>query len=191
MCLLQARSRLVEVLETVEGSEEEDGSERDLKFYEEIDADKHVRNKVGQRDNRIHGITDMYEDRQNIKDQEHQRDRRMQRELELEDDRQDLRGQVRFLKEANKKVLIQNQKLMNEVEKTSFELQASRAKVVFFIYIYQLFSSLHPLIFFFATFKMRTQKHSTCIYQLPFHFQRFKIPTKLTRCYSLNFSFRC
>ncbi|WAR30992.1 CCD18-like protein [Mya arenaria] len=36
---------------------------------------------------------------------------------------------IRFLKEANKKVLIQNQKLMNEVEKTSIELQASRAKV--------------------------------------------------------------
>ena len=66
---------------------------------------------------------------ENHTDQEHLRDRRLQRELDFDEDRQDVRGQVRFLKEANKKVLIQNQKLMNEVEKTSFELQASRNKV--------------------------------------------------------------
>ena len=71
----------------------------------------------------------MNENHTDMKDQEHLRDRRLQRELDFDEDRQDVRGQVRFLKEANKKVLIQNQKLMNEVEKTSFELQASRNKV--------------------------------------------------------------
>ena len=123
---MQARSRLTlaGVLETVEGSEE-DGSERDLRLFGDYDADKDGRIKLNQRDNRIHGTADMYENREQMKDQEQPRDRRAQRETDFED----LRGQVRFLKEANKKVLIQNQKLMNEVEKTSFELQASRAKV--------------------------------------------------------------
>ncbi|XP_052220166.1 coiled-coil domain-containing protein 18-like isoform X2 [Dreissena polymorpha] len=46
-----------------------------------------------------------------------------------DEERSDGRAKVRFLKEANKKVLIQNQKLMNEVEKTSYDLQAARAKV--------------------------------------------------------------
>ena len=121
---MQARSRLTlaGVLETVEGSEE-DGSERDLRLFGDYDTDKDGRSKL--RDNRIHGTADMYENREQMKDQEQPRDRRAQRETDFED----LRGQVRFLKEANKKVLIQNQKLMNEVEKTSFELQASRAKV--------------------------------------------------------------
>lgn len=117
---LQARSRLAEVLETAEQSDEEGG---DYKLYKKPDTTKDPRTRVSQRERRVHSEPDMYED------QDQPRDRKLQRELDFDDDRQDLRGQIRFLKEANKKVLIQNQKLMNEVEKTSYELQASRNKV--------------------------------------------------------------
>lgn len=119
----QARSRLAGVLETAEQSDEEE------RRYQDKDAYKGPRHRTGQRDHRIQSEPDMLDDRHDLRDGDQPRDRRLQRELDFEDDRQDLRGQVRFLKEANKKVLIQNQKLMNEVEKTSFELQASRAKV--------------------------------------------------------------
>lgn len=110
------------MLETAEQSDEEE-------LYQNNNAYKDQRLKAGQRDRRIQSEPDMYDDRPDLRDADQLRDRRLQRELDFEDDRQDLRGQIRFLKEANKKVLIQNQKLMNEVEKTSFELQASRAKV--------------------------------------------------------------
>ena len=132
---LQARSRLAGVLETAEQSDEEEG---DYKLYRDPDVNKLYKGpgfnkdhktRTSQSERRTHIEPDMNENHTDMKDQDQLRDRRLQRELDFDEDRQDLRGQVRFLKEANKKVLIQNQKLMNEVEKTSFELQASRNKV--------------------------------------------------------------
>ena len=123
----------------METAEQSDGDESDYKLYKDTDTNKlhrhsdqnkDPRTRPSHREHKNHLDPLMNENHADVRDLDHPRDRRLQRELDYDDDRQDVRGQVRFLKEANKKVLIQNQKLMNEVEKTSFELQASRNKVI-------------------------------------------------------------